>query len=199
MLVATFNETTAWAGKTIAFEGDVVILEDYGPITAAGVMEYDRQGQLAWAAERTQAWVAGQASAFLLAGTTVTSQSPISSTSAPMPSQPTPLMSRRPAGSSRTWWVVLAAVLLALVASVAVWYFLLHDGAGEPTPAADRQTMDAVGRLQVGIITWATNPYTGQPMKPGTSPGDYTYQQVNGGAGYQRTGYLSNGLAYTVP
>ncbi|MEI6501412.1 MAG: hypothetical protein WCP21_10370 [Armatimonadota bacterium] len=102
MLVATFNETTAWAGKTITFEGDVVILEDYGPITAAGVMEYDRQGQLAWATERTQAWVAGQASAFLLAGTTVTLQSPISSTSAPMRSQPTPLMSRRPKGSSRT-------------------------------------------------------------------------------------------------
>ena len=36
-------------------------------------------------------------------------------------------------------------------------------------------------------------------MKPGTQPGDYTYEQLNGGAGYKLTGYVSNGLTYTVP
>ncbi len=57
MLVATFNETTAWADKTITHEGDAFILEDHGPITAAGVMEYDRQGHLLWATAGTRAWV----------------------------------------------------------------------------------------------------------------------------------------------
>src|SRR5450756_237084 len=95
-----------------------------------------------------------------------------------------------------------------------------------PTAGTDQQVIDAIGKLQVGVITWATNnnnlyptpaevsegsgvasyvdpwptnPYTGQPMKPGTQPGDYTYEQLNGGAGYKLTGYISNGLTYTVP
>jgi len=95
-----------------------------------------------------------------------------------------------------------------------------------PTAGAEQQVIDAIDKLQVGVITWATNnnnlyptptdvseaggiatyvdpwpanPYTGQPMKPGTEPGDYIYEQLNGGAGYKLTGYISNGLTYTVP
>ena len=95
-----------------------------------------------------------------------------------------------------------------------------------PSADADQQVIDAIVKLQTGVITWATNnnnlyptpidvsetggvatyvnpwptnPYTGQPMKPGTQPGDYTYEQLNGGAGYKLTGYIRNGLTYTVP
>jgi hypothetical protein len=95
-----------------------------------------------------------------------------------------------------------------------------------PSPDTDQQVIDAITRLQTGVITWSTNnndlypapadvsqaggvatyvdpwptnPYSGQPMKPGTQPGDYTYEQLNGGAGYKLTGYSSNGLTYTVP
>ncbi|MCX6363370.1 MAG: hypothetical protein NTW58_04230, partial [Actinobacteria bacterium] len=95
-----------------------------------------------------------------------------------------------------------------------------------PSAGADQQVIDAIVKLQTGVITWATNnnnlypspadvtqtggvatyvdpwpanPYTGQPMKPGTQPGDYTYEQLNGGAGYKLTGYISNGLTYSVP
>ena len=95
-----------------------------------------------------------------------------------------------------------------------------------PTAGADQQVIDAIVKLQTGVITWSTNnnslypapvdvseaggiasyvdpwptnPYTGQPMKPGTQPGDYTYEQLSGGAGYKLTGYISNGLTYTVP
>jgi len=95
-----------------------------------------------------------------------------------------------------------------------------------PSAAADQQVRDAIAKLQVGIITWATNnnnlypapqevvngggisqyvnpwptsPFTNQPMTPGTDPGDYTYEQINGGQSYKLTGYLSNGLTYTVP
>jgi hypothetical protein len=57
MLIATFNETTGWAGKTVVFENEQFILEDHGPISAADVMEYDRQGHLTWAYDGLQAWV----------------------------------------------------------------------------------------------------------------------------------------------
>jgi len=60
-VVATFGPTTAWAGKTITHEGDAFILQDYGPITAAGVMEYDRQGHLSWESAGTRAWVGSRA------------------------------------------------------------------------------------------------------------------------------------------
>src|SRR5450756_1749614 len=94
-----------------------------------------------------------------------------------------------------------------------------------PTAGTDQQVIDAIVRLQTGVITWATNnnnlyptpadvseaggiasyvdpwptnPYTDQPMKPGTQPGDYTYEQLNGGAGYKLTGYISNGTTFTL-
>ena len=98
--------------------------------------------------------------------------------------------------------------------------------ASPSTSTDQQQVIDGIVKLQTGVITWATNnnnlypapadvsqtggiaayvnpwptnPYTGQPMKPGTQPGDYTYEQLNGGAGYKLTGFISNGLAYTVP
>ena len=95
-----------------------------------------------------------------------------------------------------------------------------------PSASTDQQVIDAINKLQTGVITWSTNnnnlypmpievsetggvatyvdpwptnPNTGQPMKPGTQPGDYTYEQLSGGAGYKLTGYISKGLTYTVP
>ena len=60
MLIATFGPSTGWSGKKITREGDAFVLEDHGPITAADVMEYDRQGQLQWATEGTRGWVGSQ-------------------------------------------------------------------------------------------------------------------------------------------
>ena len=97
---------------------------------------------------------------------------------------------------------------------------------GSPSASSDQQVIDAIIKIQVGVITWATNnnnlypasaevsqsggvaqyvdpwpvnPVTNQPMTPGTQAGDYTYEQLNGGQGYKLTGYLGNGLTYTVP
>lgn len=97
---------------------------------------------------------------------------------------------------------------------------------GSPSASPDQQVIDAIVKIQVGVITWATNnnnlypasaevsqsggvaqfvdpwpvnPLTNQPMTPGTQPGNYTYEQLNGGQGYKLTGYLSKGLTYTVP
>ena len=94
------------------------------------------------------------------------------------------------------------------------------------SPGSDQQTQDNIAKLQVGIVAWAaannnlypppqdvvdggglsqyvspwpTNPFTGQPMAPGTSPGSYVYEQLSGGQAYRLTGYLSNGLTYVVP
>lgn len=96
-----------------------------------------------------------------------------------------------------------------------------------PTQSAEaQQVIDGIDRIQAGVMTWSTNnnglypaaedvtqdggvaqfvdpwptnPYTGQAMKPGTSAGEYIYEQLNGGAGYRLTGYVSGGLTYTVP
>lgn len=97
---------------------------------------------------------------------------------------------------------------------------------GSPSASPDQQVIDAIVKIQVGVITWATNnnnlypsaaevsagggvaqyvspwptnPITSQPMTPGTQPGNYTYEQLNGGQGYKLTGYLDKGLTYTVP
>ena len=98
-----------------------------------------------------------------------------------------------------------------------------------PSPSSStepQQVIDGIDRIQAGIMTWSANnnglypqaqdvtqnggvaefvdpwpanPYNGQPMKPGTGPGEYIYEQLNGGAAYQLTGYVSGGLTYTVP
>jgi hypothetical protein len=60
MLIATFNATTGWVGKTITFENEQFILQDYGRITAAGVMEYDRQRYLIWPYDGMRTWVAAR-------------------------------------------------------------------------------------------------------------------------------------------
>lgn len=54
MLIATFGPTTAWVGKTITYDGRAFLLESHGPVPAAAVLEYDRQGHLVWASEETK-------------------------------------------------------------------------------------------------------------------------------------------------
>ena len=58
-IVATFGPTTGWAGKTIAYENQQLVLEGHGPIRAEGVLEYDRQGHLVWANAGLREWVQG--------------------------------------------------------------------------------------------------------------------------------------------
>ena len=48
MIVATFNASTGWAGKSIAYEGSQFVLDGHGVISAEDVMKYDQDGQLAW-------------------------------------------------------------------------------------------------------------------------------------------------------
>jgi len=43
------------------------------------------------------------------------------------------------------------------------------------------------------MIRWPNNLFTGEPMQPGQSEGDYVYKQVAGGKKYSLKGYLSDG------
>ena len=96
---------------------------------------------------------------------------------------------------------------------------------GTDTAQYDEQVAAAIVQIQVGVLNWATdnggyppveqvtadagvgpyvtpwptNPFTGQPMVAGDQPGDYTYEQLEGGQAYRITGHLANGLPYTVP
>ena len=57
MQIATFNATTEWQGRRITREGDAFLLEGHGPVTAAAIMQHDRQAHLIWTNDGTRAWV----------------------------------------------------------------------------------------------------------------------------------------------
>jgi hypothetical protein len=59
LLVAVFNQTTDWSGKTITYEeaAHQFILQDNGPIVAQDVLNYDAQGQVDWAKASLHEWV----------------------------------------------------------------------------------------------------------------------------------------------
>jgi predicted amidohydrolase YtcJ len=50
-----------------------------------------------------------------------------------------------------------------------------------------------------GDTPWPGNPWTGEPMKPGTDRGDYTYARLNGGRSYRLAGHISATQDYVVP
>jgi len=70
-----------------------------------------------------------------------------------------------------------------------------QENGGFPPPAEVSQQA-GVGQY---VTPWPTNPYTGQPMVAGDQPGDYTYEQLNGGQGYELVGHLANDFTFTVP
>jgi hypothetical protein len=60
------------------------------------------------------------------------------------------------------------------------------------------------GALAQFVDPWPTNPFTGAPMAPGSSPGDYTfYTATSMGYGEEYLGYvyvtLSTGETYSAP
>ncbi len=57
MVIATFGPTTGWVGKTITYDEGRFTLEGHGPVTAQGVVEYDRSGHLQWAYDGLREWV----------------------------------------------------------------------------------------------------------------------------------------------
>jgi hypothetical protein len=112
MLVATFGPSTGWAGKTITHEGGQFVLEDYGPVSAGDVMDYDRSGYLVWANEGVRAWVGGQAKAI----------------------QPVPTAQETaPAARSTTATALIVAAAIIVILAVAFWR-CASCGGGSDTP-----------------------------------------------------------------
>jgi hypothetical protein len=56
MLVATFGPASAWQGREIIWETDHFVLVGHGAIPAAGLLDYDRRGQLIWADPTFRGW-----------------------------------------------------------------------------------------------------------------------------------------------
>jgi hypothetical protein len=84
-----------------------------------------------------------------------------------------------------------------LVLEIGSWP--LGDGASR-YPDVDEVAKDgAVGAaLARDGIGWPENPFTGEPMKPGTGKGDYTYTTTSNGDDYTLTVYLSDGRPYVL-
>jgi competence protein ComGC len=58
MLVATFGPSTEWQGREIIWDVNHFILVGHGAIPAAGLLDYDRRGQLLWADPGYRTWAA---------------------------------------------------------------------------------------------------------------------------------------------
>jgi len=56
-LIATFKPSCGLAGKTITWKDHRLILDSRSPVSAALVLNYDRQGHLAWAYAGLREWV----------------------------------------------------------------------------------------------------------------------------------------------
>jgi len=216
MLVATFGPTTAWEGREIIWDVDRFILVGHGAVPAAGVLDYDRLGQLVWASPELRAWVASVAQ--WEAGVQPASPGRPASYAGGAAAAGTAA-----SGSRRlpTWAVVLiilgvCVVLLGGVLAVLIPSFvarttetLASDAvvrAGVHTirtgieayavdhngiyPAADE--VNGVG-LSRYIASWPTNPYTDLPMASGGGAGNFDYQWGAGGATYRIVGFGRDG------
>jgi hypothetical protein len=125
MLIATFNEKTGWQGRAITREGDALLLEGHGPITAPGIMGYDRQSQLTWAGDGMRAWVQGLAS-----GTPPAPPTPQPTVAAPLTAPPlgAPPLGAPPLGAvlndKLIWWAALSPLWLWLLIPLSAVLFL---------------------------------------------------------------------------
>jgi type II secretory pathway pseudopilin PulG len=208
MLVATFGPTTAWQGREIIWDVDRFILVGHGAIPAAGVLDYERLGQLDWAQPELRAWV-------LEVQRWETGGQPAAATVAPAG-----------AGASGrrglpAWAIVLIVVgvgfviLSAVIGAVLLPYIMrttegiandavvrsgvrtIHAGiesyaldhGGQFPPAGE---VNAVG-MSAYISAWPVNPYTDLPMTDGGGAGDYRYDVSPDGGVYRLTGYGRDG------
>lgn len=118
MLVATFGPSTGWNGKTITYENNAFVLEGHGIVDAVTVMEYGRQGQIAWATDGTRAWVGARAQASPPRSTDTRIQ-------AAFPKALVAPGDRRTAGQQAAGIIGLFLVVCGLGA--AVYFFLFFD------------------------------------------------------------------------
>ena len=165
MLVATFGPSTAWQGREIIWDVDHFILVGHGAIPAAGVLDYDRRGQIAWADPGFRSWVTsvhswelGGASAVM--GTGVARQAGVapgatSSGAQPGAAQPGASPTR---GGRVPAWVIVVGVVAALALAAALVVVAVVPSMIERTVhtmSQDAEVSASVRTLQTGIEMYA--------------------------------------------
>jgi hypothetical protein len=182
MLVATFSPSTAWVGKTITWDGDRFVLEGYGPVPAAALVDYDQHGHLQWPSAELRSWAwayahweasgapAGQAAQPQMAAQPyATAQpyaaaqaAPVGQTYAPAPTAVPglPYAAAQPATAKKpfpVWAIVLiiAAVVVMVggtFAAILIPTFLIQH-----EKAHDYAVKEGIHSLEVGIRSWAVD------------------------------------------
>ncbi len=210
MLVATFGPTTAWQGREIIWDVDRFILVGHGAIPAAGVLDYDRLGQLVWAQPELRAWVAE-------VHRWETGGQPAAAGVAPAGGAGASGRRGLPAWAIVLIVVAVAFVILsAIIGAVLPGYIMRtterhrrrrrrsgpacgpSTRASSPTPPThDGQfppagEVNAVG-LSAYISAWPVNPYTDLPMTDGGGAGNYRYDVSPDGGVYKLIGYGRDG------
>ena len=164
MLVATFGASTAWAGKTITFDGSSLVLEGHGPVSAAQVLVYESQGHLIWASEQSTEMVRTMATA-----------------AAPVPATPPPVGGESEWKDTKRWLgtprqLTIAAVLLVVM--IGAWVVVSQMVRDEERPAVivpatlddatnafEEETAEAresavregIHSIQIGAQSWAVD------------------------------------------
>lgn len=209
MLIATFGPSTGWAGKTISYEDGRFTLEGVGPLSAADVLTYDRQGHISWAYAGLREWV----------------QQVATGGAATAPAA-RPLTATQPVQENRgfpVWAIVLLAVV-GLVILFGVIAIAMKSAQDEKTREA--AVKEGIHSIEIGVQSyavdyndaypdpstvsesgmstyldlWPTNPYTGAPMAQGTGPGDFAYIVSADGKSFTLVGYGKGGKGViTVP
>ena len=218
MLVATFGPATAWHGREIIWDVDHFILVGHGAIPAAGVLDYDRLGQLVWARPELRDWVA-EVGRWETGG----SPSPAYAGAASGAAGSSAAGGTRSSGRLPTWAVVLIILGVAFVVGGAIVgalipSFVMHT---TETLANDAMVRAGVRDIQVGIESyaadhggqypapgdvnsvglsryisvWPQNPYTDLPMSDGGGMGNFRYDLSPDGGAYKLIGYGRDGHA----
>ena len=209
MLVATFGPTTAWQGREIIWDVDRFILVGHGAIPAAGVLDYDRLGQLVWAQPELRAWVAE-------VHRWETGGQPAAAGVAPAGGAGASGRRGLPAWAIVLIVVGVAFVILSAIIGAVLPGFIMRttesiandaavrsgvrtihagiesyaaDHGGQYPPAGE---VNAVG-MSAYISAWPVNPYTDLPMADGGGAGNYRYDVSPDGGVYKLTGYGRDG------
>lgn len=210
MIIARFGPSTAWLGRTIAWEDGRFVLQDHGEVPAQALLDYDRQGQLVWEYDGLREWVAGLAAATPPAGAPARGGAPSGGRAQRFP----------------VWAIVVIAAAVFVVfggmfAAIAIPMFL-----NQYDLAKESAVREGVHTIQVGVQSWAVDhageypdqatvspagiglyvgawpadPYSGSAMTQGTGPGQFTYVVSDDGTAFQITAYGSGGEPLiTVP
>ena len=219
MLVATFGPATAWHGREIIWDVDHFILVGHGAIPAAGVLDYDRLGQLVWPRPELRAWVAD-------VGRWETGGNPSPAYGGAASAAAAGGMAAggtRSSGRLPTWAIVLIILGIAFVVGggiigALIPSFVVHT---TETLANDAIVRSGAQDIQVGIESyaadhhgqypapgdvnsvglsryisvWPQNPYTDLPMSDGGGVGNFRYDLSSDGGAYRLIGYGRDGTA----